>query len=469
MWDDRADVSDDSYKVIDKTFIDTFGDIKPPTVNQAADNTGSSNGSTIGDVLSSNIVSGVTTGEIGYGKLMENLITASQEYFTSIVNEQKTISSQYNNAVRQQWMSERNYTDGNFQMNSEGVELFGKANNFESNINLIFDTLISNIESNNEEFIQYLSSPKNGLTASEIRNLKESYISFIKNKKSSFTTGITNINNNISNQVQEYISILGKLNTVLYGSGTYKGTDGYQEKNGNVIIYNISGTTLVESSEDNTYEELEVDFKKVQDSIFSFNSIINYEFVFSPKLSSDKYKGVLVTPIKNGKSIGPYKVTTDSVFIPFSSDPLFSNNVNKRVFMILSKDIVEENLYQQFKSKLTEKILDKSTISSIDKLIDKYWIKNIKPKYVEENKLTTQFIDQIEKQKLLNKYLKFTPYNSNKNRWFTFTTESESSPVANTQSQLIKSMGNTTNINTNKTTWNDSINSGAYISKSKLN
>jgi len=469
MWDDRADVSDESYKVIDKTFIDTFGDIKPPTVNQAADNTGSSNGSTIGDVLSSNIVSGVTTGEIGYGKLMENLITASQEYFTSIVNEQKTISSQYNNAVRQQWMSERNYTDGNFQMNSEGVELFGKANNFESNINLIFDTLISNIESNNEEFIQYLSSPKNGLTASEIRNLKESYISFIKNKKSSFTTGITNINNNISNQVQEYISILGKLNTVLYGSGTYKGTDGYQEKNGNVIIYNISGTTLVESSEDNTYEELEVDFKKVQDSIFSFNSIINYEFVFSPKLSSDKYKGVLVTPIKNGKSIGPYKVTTDSVFIPFSSDPLFSNNVNKRVFMILSKDIVEENLYQQFKSKLTEKILDKSTISSIDKLIDKYWIKNIKPKYVEENKLTTQFIDQIEKQKLLNKYLKFTPYNSNKNRWFTFTTESESSPVANTQSQLIKSMGNTTNINTNKTTWNDSINSGAYISKSKLN
>ena len=78
----------------------------------------------------------------------------------------------------------------------------------------------------------------------------------------------------------------------------------------------------------------------------------------------------------------------------------------------------------------------------------------------------------MEKNDLKN-YLIYTPFDSNKQRNFTFTTEDTDGPSQiSSKESLIKGLANTTNQNTNTMTWND-VNgddlAGTYISKAKLN
>ena len=65
----------------------------------------------------------------------------------------------------------------------------------------------------------------------------------------------------------------------------------------------------------------------------------------------------------------------------------------------------------------------------------------------------------------------YTPF-SNKERVFTYTIENTAiDSVKNSEKNMIKGLGATTNQNTNNNTWNDldGNTTGAYISKAKLN
>ena len=93
-----------------------------------------------------------------------------------------------------------------------------------------------------------------------------------------------------------------------------------------------------------------------------------------------------------------------------------------------------------------------------------------KPQFVTENNITKEFIENLEKDKL-KKYLVYTPYDK-KERVLKYTTESAASALnVESQKNMIKGLGASTNQNTNKTTWNDLNGNvgGAYISKAKLN
>jgi hypothetical protein len=90
---------------------------------------------------------------------------------------------------------------------------------------------------------------------------------------------------------------------------------------------------------------------------------------------------------------------------------------------------------------------------------------------LEENNITKSFIENLEKNDLKD-YLIYTPFDAVKQRNFTFTSENSSSTTQKqTQENMIKGLGNTTNQNTNILTWNDlnGNSSGGYISKAKLN
>jgi hypothetical protein len=85
---------------------------------------------------------------------MNKVVSETQTYFTNVVNKSKETVNQYNNAVRQQWMLERNYTRGNFNVGAdvnEFVVLFGKPNNVEKNW--------MPFEVNNELYFVYSISP----------------------------------------------------------------------------------------------------------------------------------------------------------------------------------------------------------------------------------------------------------------------------------------------------------------------
>jgi hypothetical protein len=477
IYDDRADVTDlESSRVLDQIFL--AGQTPPPIpgTNNTPSNSGQNNNSAIGNVVSSSTdTSGVTTGVISYSAFMDKVVSETQTYFTNVVNKSKETVNQYNNAVRQQWMLERNYTNGNLLSNEPAV-LFGKPNNVEKRFDEIFIELEKNIKDGNEGFIQYVSEPSKNLPASVIRTLKENYFNLVSRKRGSFQNGISSISQSLVNQEQSYIQTLGRVNTIVFDPNLRnKGTDGLQANNGPVTIYITSGTTDVHPSATsaNTFSELVEDIQKIELDIRGFNAVIQSKKTFTYPANNKEYEGILVFETFNGKA---NNVSVQEVFKPFSDNQSFGNESFRRVYMIVSDDVIDEKKYETFKQQMIGNIIGNTALlenQSVDLegIFDTYWIRTVKPIFLEENNITKSFIENLEKNDLKN-YLIYTPFDAVKQRNLTFTTENSlDSDQIKTQENLIKGLASTTNQNTNVLTWNDQTNNdaSAYISKAKLN
>jgi len=468
IYDDRADSTDLSYKVIDADFLKSAVEsVAPPTINQASPNNGQSNDKAVGTILT-NVVEGTNqTGTLSYSSTMDKLVEESQNYFTNVVNKNRESLNQYNNAVRQQWMSERIYQKGKFLITKNEPEtfLFGKPNNLEKRVDEIFGQLIKDIKGEDEGFIDFIS--KQNFTNRLVNQLQENYSNFVNNKRGSFQNAITNITNGMVSVQQSYIGTIGRINTITYAAASNTGTDGYQVADGKIVSYITSGTTEVDPSSTNvtnTLTELYNDVKKIKSGITEFNliSIAPTEIDYKGK----KYTGQLVFEPN-------YKLETKKVFNPFSAG-LFDSNSGytfRRVYMIVSNDVVDSKKYESFKNALIGNILSNSALigkgdnDKISTEFDKYWLTIAKPAFEEENAITKFFIDEMEKNKLKD-FLKYTPFNLKKKRTFTYTTEGANTPA---QQTLIKGLGWTENQNTNNKTWNDESPSEVFISKAKLN
>ena len=475
IYDDRADSTDLSYKVIDQDFLKSVIDsVAPPTINQSTPNNGQSNNKMIGDVITT-VVSGTSqTGTTSYGVFMDKVVEESQNYFTNVVNKNRESLNQYNNAVRQQWMAERIYQRGKFTIQKETETiLFGKPNNLEKRTDEIFKQLIEDIKAGDEGFIEFISDKKYNFTNRLIRQVKENYSNFVNNKRGSFQSAITNITNGMVNVQQNYIGYIGRINTITYNlpSNLNTGTDGYQTADGKVINYIISGTTEIDpgsTNVTNTLDELKEDVKKIKSGITEFNTIVWSANTFIS--NSKSYTGILVFEPN-------YKLETEKVFNPFSQNGEFQSNIFRRVYMIVSNDVVDSKKYESFKNALIGNILSNTGLigegaADISNLFDAYWLGSItlnrvgvKSVFEEENKITKDFIDDMEKNKLKD-FLKYTPFNLKKKRVFTYTTENANTDA---QQKLIKGLGWTENQNTNNKTWNDESPANVFISKAKLN
>jgi hypothetical protein len=478
MYDDRADVTsqEEFLKILDSEFLKQDTLLNPPTLNQASPNAGQSNDATVGKILTTVLTGDFDTGTINYSDFMVQVVNDTQTYFTSVVNKTKETVNQYNNAVRQQWMLERNYTQGNLAISTSRTVIFGKPNNVEKRFDEIFAELSENIKNDTEGFIQYVSEPSKNLSPQLIRTLKENYSNFVSKKRGSFQNAISSIIQSLVNQEQTYIQTLGRLNTILYSptSGS-TGTDGFQSNNGPVTIYVTSGTTDVHptSTGGNTYSELENDTKKIDLDIRAFNDIIQSKKTFVYPGDNKTYEGILVFTTDNGKS---NVVTVKQVFTPFSQNASFGSEPFRRVYMIVSDDVIDEKKYETFKQQMIGNIVGNQALTGngsldIEGIFDTYWIRTVKPIFLEENNITKSFIENLEKNDLKD-YLIYTPFDVVKQRNFTFTTENFfNTAQKETQQNMIKGLGNTTNQNTDVLTWNDLNNNSypGYISKAKLN
>jgi hypothetical protein len=471
IYDDRADATDLSYKVIDAQFLKSAAsNVGPPTINQTTPNNGQTNDKAIGTVTSNVVTGSGQTGTINYSTFMDKVVGETQTYFTNVVNKNKETVNQYNNAVRQQWMMERTYQNGKFTLTKDSETiLFGKPYNLEKRTDDIFAQLEKDIKNGNEDFISTLNK-SNQFSNRLINQVQENYSNFVKNKRSSFQSAVTNITNGMVSVQQSYIGYIGRVNTISYNVPAYSntGTDGYQIKDGKVVSYIISGTTEVDPSSQgviNTMNELINDIKKIKSGITEFNTVVWSANTFT--YNGKSYTGKLVFEPN-------YKFPTEQVFTPFSTNSLFDSNTNgyifRRVYMIVSNDVTDSKKYESFKNALIGNILTNTALTSkssgdISTAFDAYWDKTAKPVFVEENDITKAFIDDMEKNRLKD-FLKYTPFNLKKKRTFTYTTVD-----ANTEAQqkLIKGLGWIENQNTNNKTWNDENPANVFISKAKLN
>jgi hypothetical protein len=487
MYDDRADATDLSYKIVDKEFLNAIG-AQPPaaTVNQTQDNNPQTNESTIGDILST---SG-TTGTTSYQKYMNNLVAQTQTYFQNYVNKSKECVKQYNNAMLQNLTCDRNYTKGTFLVDTtpgKEVYLIGKPNNVQQVVNNVFTDYVVNIESTDPNtqdlFINFMSSNK-GFSPKVIRQLTMNLKNFVTNKTSTYQNAVTQLSQELVNQQQTFIQYLTRANVMpLYKSGPTTGTDGFQEKNGNVVIYDISGTTDVYNKTEapDTFDEIQKDIRKIGRNISEYYGLLITGTTFD--YNSVQYKG-----------IGLYGDTVEQttyekyikrvVFVPFTEgdfgqtvknsfgnptgDGTPKNYAFRRMYMILSPEILDDKRYQTFKDAMINNIINNKDIlgsgsQDVAAQFDSYWIGTAKPQFAKENAVTTAFLDNLEKGKLKN-FINYTPFPTKK-RVFTF--EKSTTPTAS-QTEVITGLGRVL-ANSDKQTWNNQDKPSAYVSKLKLN
>jgi hypothetical protein len=350
----------------------------------------------------------------------------TQTYFENVVNKNKETVAQYNNAVRQQWMVERLYTDGAIIgldpiIDSEDITiLFGKPSNLEKRFDKIFKELESDIQSGDDGFIKFMETDSNNFSRKVIRQLKQNYKNLVRNKRGVFENGITKIIQDITNVQQSYIQTIGRVNIMLFdGDGdpdNRTGTDGFQTKSGPIKIYITSGTTNVNPSsvgDLNTLDELFTDTNKINNGLKEFNTLITSETEFTSPSDGGVYKGVFIfqTDTK-GKAIDA--PTVDDVFIPFSLDSEFDEKSFRRAYMIISDDVIDDKKYEKFKSEMIGNIINNEGLTSggnidVESKFDNYWLTQTKPLFVKENNITKEFIEEVEKNKLKD-YLNYTPF-----------------------------------------------------------
>jgi hypothetical protein len=476
IFDDRADVTSnqDLLKVLDKEFLALNNPPAPPALNQAQPNAGQDNNATVGKITSNVITSTGETGTLNYSEFMDKVVKDTQTYFTTVVNKTKETVSQYNNAVRQQWMVQRSYTDGNLNVDSSTpVVLFGKPSGIEKRFDEIFKSFEKNIKKDDDPFIEFVSAPIKDFSKRLISTVQDNYFNFVKNKRSAFQNAIFKIIQDVTTIEQSYINTMGRVNLITFNGVTNTGTDGLQGSTGNAKIYVTSGTTNVSTSSSgaDTLVELIDDVKKIQKNIKEFNDIVWARNEY--KDANNTYEGILIF---NTLKDGIYKeLTVEQIFIPFSQNSLFNNTSFKQEYMILSDDVLDDKKYQTFKTAIIGNIIGNKSIigkgaDNISDVFDAYWLTIAKPVFSEENKITKSFIENIEKTKLKD-FLIYTPFGIKKREFTYKIANSANDTIQTSEKNMIKSLNATTNQNTNKNTWNDLNDNvpGAYVSKAKLN
>jgi len=462
IYDDRADATDtESLSQIDLDFKQLFGNVPPPTVNQVQNNDGQTNSSFIGTQVSEANTESGTTGTINYKSFMGKVSDETQTYFQNIVNKNKEVLSQYNEGIRQIWSLDRLYTQGYLVEDDKLINIFGKPSTFQKNINSVFKELISDVDSDTDQFMVFLKQPSLDFSDKIIRAVRTNYKNYLKDKESGFMNPITKVIQEVTIQQQNYIQTLARLNVATYGntsSGSETGTDGYAQKNNFIREFYTTNSGVIQG--------LVEDGKKIKTSLEGFDETITKPNSFT---SSDG------KVYNNTFTYNSLSQLTPEVFKPIGNSPKWSIKNIQRQYVILSQEVVDDKKYESFKNGLIGSVLNNPKLFGdknleIEKQFDAYWKGETKPIFVKENSLANEFITSMEKEKSkLFNYLNFTPYDKNKDRITEYSNEPgfEDSKIQD-RKKLITSLGNTTNPTSSNKQWNIKE-GGLLISMVKFN
>ena len=458
MWDERADPTDlTNLKVLSKDFLQLVQQPSAPTTNQVQNTSGLGNATTIGNRTTNVITSTSETGIMSYSQFMDNVLSQTQTYFQTMFNQSRGTFRQYNNAILQLWSFGNIYQQGNLISNlSDEVPLFGKNDSYQTSIDNIFSDMLSEIKNDNDPFLQFIASPGPDLSAKAQRIIKTNYTNYVKNKRDTYMNALAKIIQDTTYNQQNFIQYLSRINTILFINGTNDGTDGYQQKNGNLVIYDL---TEINGSE----TELVSDAEKIGIGINGYYDTLKSSTTFQE--GSTGYTGYLTY----WDTSSPQQFASQ-VFFPFSLHTNFGDIQFRRMYTVLSQDLKAEN-YQNFKNFVVGELITNPSLggsnrnSDYGQVFDSYWAVQAKPAFEEEDRLTTTFLDTIEKDKLKN-FLNFTPYPTGKVRDFNYVRND--SPIDG-QKKLVRSLGAVNNSNRDKAVWNSLDGTGVYISKVKLN
>jgi outer membrane protein OmpA-like peptidoglycan-associated protein len=459
VYDDRAEATDtESLASLDAEFASLYGQQAPPTQNQVQNNQTQSNSSTIGNIIQSFPSESGTTGTISYTKFMSDFVEGTQNYFRDIMNKNKETLAQYNESIRQQATLGRNFTKGEIIIGS-GVDtfLYGKPSVIQKKVDLIFQKYISDINSDQDVFLRYME--EKNFTKKVLRTLKNNYKDTVNRKKSTFLNSVFTIIQGLTNQQTTYNNLIARYNIITYGTPSTTGSDGYQPKDKDPIVYYTTGAT--------TLEGLTTDGVKIKTSLNGYLAKLNDKYTFT--FDGKPYNNFVILP-----ETGENSVTENDTFRPIGTSIDFNSQNFRREYTILSTDVTDNKKYETFKNEMIGNILSNSSLledvnKDLEKEFDAYWIGRAKPSFEKQNKAALEFLNYMETNQLQN-FINFVAVEKTKTREMSFTNvpgNTTEDNLMNNRKKLINSLI-LPGTNTNNQTFNDSQ-GPIVITKTKFN
>jgi|688.fasta_scaffold24642_4 hypothetical protein len=446
IYDERAVWTEDT-SALDKQIVDAILASQTPATQNNVDTTSTNDGgSTIGEIVTNIPTPSGQTGEIGYQKIMDNLIDGTKSYFELITNKLESINSSYNYGLVQLLNSVRDFSGGTVvtgdTIPGQGVliEIYGKPKEWEKEIDNRLAFALDDIDANNNPIIKKLGSFFNIDDDSKpIRDVKNNIKAYLENLATTYKNGVATTVQEIVVEEQNYVQIIRKINVVA------QKTDGKLLETNLPRIYNLSGTTEVSDSSkqsasipNDTYEELIYDFRTLENVTVGtggFNKLIG-DFPYHIAFGSDTYNSGDFITFKDDISSLP-----DKTFYLFMARILSDKNKkNEFINYVIKGDLVDWKNPVKLMNKF-EKIVDD---------LGKTYEKEIKEeeKLFEKLKKETQF-------KKLTEGLDELMYPKGKARKFEYSTEPQ--PTDDDKKKLISDLYKTVNVDTNKSTFDGKI------------
>jgi hypothetical protein len=333
MYDERAEETEPFTAKYDQELLDIIkneiGNIGPqqrPAVNDG--------GATIGIIENTFIdpqINGVS-GTIRYKEVMDELVVKTEEYVNNINSTFEQLKNDLLWGGLVIYTSERKFSNGYFAYltgnSANQVTIFGKPITYQDKVNTIFNKAKEDVDNDISPILGGITQEP--FLSNEIRKVKRKLNKMIDDKKTPF---LQSLETNTSKIVQSQIDMIKYIDQITY---VLSSVDGYKNKSGGVTIYNISGTSGVNSSSfgppADTFVEMENDFITVGNNLNTLNNKFQ-EYNIIPS-GSTKYNDSLDFDLFLG-TLAPQ----DNVF-----------------FMIFGKDILEENGVKTFVEELLNEI-----------------------------------------------------------------------------------------------------------------
>ena len=272
MYDDRATVTEEVLSAFDSEVLDQIknevGLTKPEDKPQ-----GSGAGNTIGVISSESnldIQTSAITGTIHYKTKMNEFVGSAEAYLNSVYSNILIINDVLNIGGLLLYTKSRKYKDGYFNYlsgttNSLLTNIIGKPEEYQDKIDNLFTRAKEDVDN-------LLTPPlaqvnEKNFTNNQIRKVKRKLKDKINEFKQPYTNILEGTQTSIISEEIKLIGLSDQLNFVI------NKRDGYETKKKSIIIYELSGTTKVDSSSEgvsNTYDELNNDFLNVGNDLNEF-------------------------------------------------------------------------------------------------------------------------------------------------------------------------------------------------------
>lgn len=417
LYDERATATEDT-SALDKQVVQAILDAQPTlTVNALLFQQQNGNGSTIGKILTvEDLPNNSQSGTTSYTQIMDDLKAQTQEYFTQTQNFNTGIVNSYNYGIFQAVLPEFNYTNGSWGQiggTSTAVNIWGKPTVAETNVNNVFDQLIKDIETGDLGLFSGsggLSNPNPGdvkLTNKQIKVIQNNYKKIVQNLKSNFNSTFTTSIQKIVEAEQNLINTIDKINFVITETnGINTGSDAYVNGKGEPVIYNITGSTVVDGV--TVAQKLIQDFTKVGTDINTFTN----------NLKTSGFWQTTYTEVGSYTPVGKNWPTNEKTL------------TYNREFMVMAQTILDDKTYNEFLDNMVKNIEPKDQTEKVrNRLKEEFDDRRLtyRQEKVGAEELFKTFADN--NQQYLNQY---SPYSNGLERVFEFTRTSTPTTVQTT-------------------------------------